>query len=80
MTAYQCPNCGTIYQEMTQDGMCEKAKCFGIDLVEASAQGVPPVPGAQRVGVIEGLCLLVCDISFPWMSARLPTARSRNWK
>jgi hypothetical protein len=64
MTAYQCPKCGLIYQKMTHDGMCERVQCLGIDLVECTGQTVPPVPVTTDVGVIEGLCLLVCDISY----------------
>lgn len=61
---YQCPNCDLIYNTMTQDGMCEREECLGIDLVEVTGQSIPPVPGFGKVGVIEGLCLLVCDISY----------------
>lgn len=73
---YRCPKCGKIFEEMTQDGMCDRADCLGEELVEyaeGSEAGIQ-IHGEERepawatppvsVGVIEGLCLLVCDISF----------------
>jgi hypothetical protein len=72
--AYICEECGTIYDQMTQDGFCPKDGCFGAPLMphvpgaSASRQPSPP-PAAATLGAtgrIEniGLCVLVCDASY----------------
>ena len=52
---------------MTQDGCCEKIQCFGEPLMPdggfPSTDPSPPQSPSYGQGVIEGLCVLVCDIS-----------------
>lgn len=52
---------------MTHDGCCEKLQCFGEPLLEdnsAKSGSNLPVPIARPVaGTVEGLCVLVCDVS-----------------
>jgi len=58
---YKCLNCGKTYTGLTQDGCCDQINCFGEPLVADGAGG-----SGQLVvynGSIEGLCVLVCDIS-----------------
>lgn len=73
---YRCPKCGKIFEEMTQDGMCDRVECLGEELVEYTEGDEVGIQTREEekepaweapsvsVGVMEGLCLLVCDISY----------------
>lgn len=68
-----CGNCQSTFDAMTQDGCCDKIQCFGEPLMPvngASAQAnqsnsssAPSPSSSSSGGLIEGLCVLVCDIS-----------------
>lgn len=67
---YRCEICGAIYEHNTQDGMCANIKCWGEQLVrcpdgssEANADGTPVEVEEAAVGVVQGLCILLCDAS-----------------
>jgi hypothetical protein len=62
---YKCPKCGTLYTAETQDHNCTKDECYPSTLVaieEGSAQ-ITAEQAASAVHLIEGLCVLVCDVS-----------------
>ena len=66
---YRCPICGEIYDDMSQDGFCSKAECYGVGLLEtyddSSASSVD-ISGKESISIDSdkiGLCVLVCDAS-----------------
>src|SRR5690349_19093272 len=61
---YVCNQCGTKYTEekKPQDERCEEEKCWGQKLTAYQ----------ESAGVIQGLCLLVCDISFSMDKTAFP--------
>jgi hypothetical protein len=61
---YKCVDCEKIYPAMTSDGSCERDDCFGAPLVEASAGPSSSKGESAPSAPVEGLCILVCDISF----------------
>jgi len=63
---YKCPKCGTLYTAETQDHMCAKDECYPSTLVEIEegSQKITAEQAAAAVRLIEGLCVLVCDVSY----------------
>jgi hypothetical protein len=62
---FKCHNCGKVFASLTQDGCCDNAECFGeplMAMVEPAA-GQFALVVAPQAGTVEGLCVLVCDIS-----------------
>lgn len=70
-TVYICHNCNKTFVALTQDGCCDEIDCFGEPLLpQATGGGATvatatgsPAHSTAPLGSIEGLCVLVCDIS-----------------
>jgi hypothetical protein len=81
---YWCQSCEKI-REMTQDGNCPDPGCILEGLVEYTGQDrevreAAPSETQSTVGVIGGLCLLVCDASFSMDEQAFPTDPNEDVK
>jgi len=87
---YRCHNCSKTFAALTQDGCCDEIDCFGEPLLpdaQSSSQGgaspvISPAPGAMTTppGSVEGLCVLVCDISGSMSTPAFPNHPAEKLK
>ncbi len=67
-----CPGCAKTYAANTHDGMCEKNECYGNFLEDAGSAIAKQSTPMQRVKPMEGLCVLVCDVSLSMEDTAFP--------
>lgn len=60
---FYCPNCPSDYAQLTDDGCCRNDECFGEPLLMGPRPGSGGGGHAEPAGTVEGLCILVCDVS-----------------
>jgi hypothetical protein len=77
MSLHWCRKCEKIYDEKTATGFCDNPDCLDEELVEYTGQRRRNVEEGKegqypKVGVMEGLCLLVCDASFSMSEQAFP--------